>query len=231
MYLQHVAQGLPDKYDLHEPSRLLKDLAWHEHLARIYRLCEVHRRRNIEKLRKQKAISDEVYRAMLSLSSTETHTDIAAARGIIRKGGTKAASKHLVSFSVGLTITNRLVLSVDWLKNNEESNPFARAATYQPESFIPIECWKAGRSNTNGGEQKHRDRNRDGTNQTLLAGIMRGLQYDSRGLRSMAVFCGDRIPKRYQESTLYVRSVRVVKRSGEWLSSFTLASVYSSNGL
>ncbi|KAF8573655.1 hypothetical protein K439DRAFT_1374742 [Ramaria rubella] len=76
----------------------------------------------------------------------------------IRQGGKKAA---------------------DWLKNKVSACGFALAALYQPASQIPIDIWKVSPSTSNGNEQAHRSINRDGVKLTMLAGIMRGMQYDS----------------------------------------------------
>lgn len=43
------AQEKPDRYDLHETHRLIKDLGIYDHLRRILRLCIVHFYRNIQK--------------------------------------------------------------------------------------------------------------------------------------------------------------------------------------
>jgi len=63
------------------------------------------------------------------------------------------------------------------LKDKEDAG-FVIPAIYRPESKIPLEIWQAAPSTTNGNEQAHRNINRDGTRLTLLAAMMRGLQYD-----------------------------------------------------
>lgn len=51
---------LPEKYDVHEPRRLLTSLSTYEHLHRIFRLCDVHCKRNIQKANVPKAVKDKM---------------------------------------------------------------------------------------------------------------------------------------------------------------------------
>ena len=43
---------------------------------------------------------------------------------------------------------------------------------------MPLEYWQACPTTTNGNEQAHQSINQDGTNLTLLAGVMQGQEYD-----------------------------------------------------
>ncbi|KAF8582115.1 hypothetical protein K439DRAFT_1511977 [Ramaria rubella] len=104
---------------------------------------------------------------------------------LIRQGGKKAA---------------------DWLKNKESAYGFAIAALYQPASKIPIEVWKASPSTSNGNEQAHRSINRDGVKLTMLAGIMRGMQYDSRVLSGLELLRMYGISTRDQLQTHFRRA-------------------------
>ncbi|KZV93882.1 hypothetical protein EXIGLDRAFT_767640 [Exidia glandulosa HHB12029] len=170
-FLEEVAREILQR-DKMEPDKRLCDLTPYEHLARIFRICTVHYKRNVKKLKGK--VSDEVYNAMWNLAGTETHTDFDAACALIRAGGVDAAN---------------------WLKDKE---CFALAALYQPRSKIPLAIWLAGKSNTNGVEQKHRDVNRDGKGLTLLGGIQRGLQHDIREAKQAALVQSEAIQRRYR---------------------------------
>ncbi|KAJ7817391.1 hypothetical protein B0H14DRAFT_2374051 [Mycena olivaceomarginata] len=133
---------------------------------------------------------------MLSLASSEFHPDLDGALKIIENGGPKAKA---------------------WLKDKITGTKFALPALYQPMSLIPLEIWKASPSSTNGNEQSHRNVNRDGVNLTLLAGIMRGMQYDARS--SHGIYHRDQI------STHFRRAQRSVNRHGaRFLSKFLCQS-------
>ncbi|KAF8584867.1 hypothetical protein K439DRAFT_1250653, partial [Ramaria rubella] len=51
-----------------------------------------------------------------------------------------------------------------------------------PASKIPLDVWKASPSTSNGNDQSHCNVNHDGMKLTMLAGIMRGMQYDYRAM-------------------------------------------------
>lgn len=99
----------------------------------------------------------------------------------------------------------------DWLKDKE---CFALAALYQPLSKIPLEIWRAGKSNTNGVEQKHRDVNRDGVGLTLLGGVWRGMQHDIREDKHIALVVEEDIHRRYRPSVPAFREIRSVQGAG-----------------
>ncbi|TDL13756.1 hypothetical protein BD410DRAFT_720612 [Rickenella mellea] len=179
-----------------EPPRQLQDLTQYEHLARFYRLCITHFKRKIRELRS--SITPEVQVAMLSLSSAEVHPDLQGAFATIRAGGKKANA---------------------WLDDKLTGSKFAFPAIYQPVSKIPIEVWRASPATTNGNEQAHRGINRDGVNLTLLAGIMRGMQYDARAIKSIVSFAEVGIHSRDQTSTHFYRTSRAVGRQGSSFSS------------
>ena len=71
-----------------EPGRTLRSLNAYEHLKRFFRLCVTHFKRNIKAL--ETHISDDVYAAMLSLSSSRPHPDLEGAFKKIDNGGRKA---------------------------------------------------------------------------------------------------------------------------------------------
>ena len=92
---------------------------------------------------------------------------------------------------------------------------FALPAIYWPMSKIPLDIWKAAPSTTNGNEQAHRNVNRDGTQLTLLAGVMRGMQYDVRAIQSLVNNKEDGIRPRDEVVTHHRRKVRAVTRKGK----------------
>ncbi|KAG1865181.1 hypothetical protein C8R48DRAFT_672460 [Suillus tomentosus] len=129
-------------------------------------------------------VSKNVYNAMLSLASAEAHPNIQTTLSIIRRA---------------------------WLKD-KESSKFALPAIYWPMSLIPIAIWKASPTTTNGNEQAHRNINRDGINLTLLAGIMRGYQYDVCAASSIDLHIMHGINTRDNESTHLYQAKRSVSR-------------------
>ncbi|KAF9221065.1 hypothetical protein BS17DRAFT_639139, partial [Gyrodon lividus] len=66
-----------------------------------------------------------------------------------------------------------------WLRDKTEGTMFALPAIYFLKSWMPAEIWKAHPSTTNGNEQAHRNINQDGTNLSLLGGVMHGHDYDA----------------------------------------------------
>ncbi|KAF8432134.1 hypothetical protein L210DRAFT_3614367 [Boletus edulis BED1] len=176
----------------YEPSCRVCDLTPYDHLRCVYRLCIVHFRRNLLKL--QTSVNPSVYNAMLSIACTEPHPDFKHTLRIIQNGGKKAKA---------------------WLKEKIVDTKFALPALYYPESLMPLEFWQACPTTTNGNEQAHRSINRDGTNLTLLAGIMRGQEYDERAATSINVHMEYGINSRDQPSTHNFRALRSVSRHGE----------------
>ncbi|KZV98486.1 hypothetical protein EXIGLDRAFT_832155 [Exidia glandulosa HHB12029] len=179
--------------DVCEPQKRLCDLTAYEHLARFFRLCLVHFKRNIQKLQLSGDITDpNVLSAMYSLASTEPHADFSGALATIRAGGKKAR---------------------DWLHDKEVSCPFAIPALYHPYSKIPLHVWLAGASNSNGVEQAHRNVNRDGKGLPLVGGIQRGRQYDAREEKSTLVMQNENIAPRYGPATHAMRQERAIVRN------------------
>ncbi|KAF8582842.1 hypothetical protein K439DRAFT_1350218 [Ramaria rubella] len=182
-----------------EWTKVLYMLTPYEHLARIYRYCFAHFVRNVLTLKGY--ISLEVQAAMMSLASAEPLPNFEATLQQIREGGKKAA---------------------DWLKNKQSAGGFALAALYQPASKIPIKVWKASPSTSNGNEQAHRSINRDGVKLTMLAGIMRGMQYDSRAMTGLQLLSTYGISSRDQQPTHFRRAARAIVRSSTSLLHFSL---------
>jgi len=104
--------------------------------------------------------------------------------------------------------------TTDWLEDKESANGFALAGIYRPASLIPLEIWKASPNTTNGNEQSHRNIYRDGTKLTLLAGCLRGKQYDYRHLVSKRLLDEHDIHTRDRLPTYYGRARRAIVRSG-----------------
>lgn len=105
-----------------------------------------------------------------------------------------------------------------WLKDKLESNRFGLKAIYRPASLIPEEIWKACPGTTNGNEQAHRNVNRDGTNLTLLGGIMRGKAYNDRAAASIHTHQNQNIYTRDQSATHAHWASRSIARLGNFTS-------------
>lgn len=101
---------------------------------------------------------------------------------------------------------SKIIYPKDWLHDKLSSSPFAFPAIYRPNSHIPLDVWRAGPESTNGNEQAHRNIYRDGTGLTMLAAIMRGLQYDRRIQQSMEVYSRFGV---YYHDTLPTTSSRI----------------------
>ncbi|KAG0704065.1 hypothetical protein DFH29DRAFT_997951 [Suillus ampliporus] len=174
------------QFCMYEPYRRLHKLNPYDHLRHFYRLCITHFKRNILTLCSQ--VSKDVYNAMWSLVSAEGHPDIAKTLNTIQQENRKAKA---------------------WLKDKETAK-FVLPAIYRPMSLIPLYIWKASPSTMNGNEQAHRNVNRDGINLTLLAGIMRGYQYDVRAMSSIDLHITHGINTRDREATHVHRAKRAV---------------------
>ncbi|EJD41424.1 hypothetical protein AURDEDRAFT_169588 [Auricularia subglabra TFB-10046 SS5] len=178
--------------DPYEPDKRICDLTPYEHLARFFRLCIVHFKRNVRQLVQKGEVTDpQVIDAMYSLAATQPHRDFKRATDIIRAGNTKARN---------------------WLYDKEVLAPFALPALYQPLSKIPLHIWLAGASTSNGVEQAHRNVNRDGKGLPLVGGIQRGMHHDVREARSGAVARTENIQKRYRPATHALRQNRTLQR-------------------
>ncbi|KAF8574339.1 hypothetical protein K439DRAFT_1420638 [Ramaria rubella] len=182
-----------------EWSKALHSLTPYEHLARMYRYCFSHFTRNVHGLRAH--VSANVRGAMMSIASAEPLPDFKGTLKLIRSGGKKAIG-NLFFFNSG-----------NWLKDKESSSGFALAALYQPASKIPIDVWKASPSTSNGNEQAHHSVNHDGVKLTMLAGIMRGMQYDSRAMAGLEVLRAHGIYSRDQKPTHFRHATRTIVRS------------------
>ncbi|KAF8573323.1 hypothetical protein K439DRAFT_1559053 [Ramaria rubella] len=131
---------------------------------------------------------------MMSITSAEPLPDFEGTLKLIRSGSKKA---------------------IDWLKDKESSLGFALAALYQPVSKIPIDVWKASPSTSNGNEQAHHSVNCDGVKLTMLAGIMRGMQYDSQAMAGLEVLQACGIYSRDQKPTHFRHATRAIVQSSK----------------
>ncbi|KIK99371.1 hypothetical protein PAXRUDRAFT_132185, partial [Paxillus rubicundulus Ve08.2h10] len=68
-----------------------------------------------------------------------------------------------------------------------EGTKFALPALYFPKSLMLAKIWKACPWTTNGNEQAHCSINQDGTNLTLLGGVMHGQDYDEQAATSIDI--------------------------------------------
>ncbi|KAL4067324.1 hypothetical protein V8B97DRAFT_2025155 [Scleroderma yunnanense] len=121
----------------------------YDQLRCFYCICIVHFLRNLIPVRNM--VPADVYRAMLSLSLFEAQPNINRTLETIQNGGHKAKV---------------------WPKDKIIGTKFALPALYFPKSLIPHDIWRACPMTTNGNEQSHHNINRDGTNLTVLGGIM-----------------------------------------------------------
>ena len=96
MYCASLCNGNHNQ-DRYEPRRQLSDLGPYDHLARFYRFCVTHVKRNIFALRTY--VSNEVYAAMLSLLSSEEHPNLSHTLTIIRTGGRKANGTSIIIYT------------------------------------------------------------------------------------------------------------------------------------
>ncbi|KAF8516406.1 hypothetical protein BU17DRAFT_67419 [Hysterangium stoloniferum] len=189
LYCEEICRGMTG-YCAIEHTKALHTLSPYDHLARLYRLCFTHFTRKIGNLKGH--VTLPIRAAMMSLYSAEPLPDFEGTLQLIRSGGKKAA---------------------DWLKDKEAASGFALAGIYQPLSKIPLEIWKASPLTSNGNEQAHRNINRDGIKLTMLAGIMRGMQFDSRCMASLNILCKYGINMRDQQATHFRRAARAIQRS------------------
>ncbi|KAF8508096.1 hypothetical protein BU17DRAFT_100034 [Hysterangium stoloniferum] len=189
LYCEEICRGMTG-YCAIEHTKALHTLSPYEHLAHLYRLCFTHFTCKIGNLKGH--ITLPIRAAMMSLYSAEPLPDFEGTLQLIRSGGKKAA---------------------DWLKDKEAASGFALAGIYQPLSKIPLEIWKASPLTSNGNEQAHRNINRDGIKLTMLAGIMHGMQFDSRCMASLNILCKYGINMRDQQATHFCRAARAIQRS------------------
>ncbi|KAF8991724.1 hypothetical protein BDZ89DRAFT_1173203 [Hymenopellis radicata] len=187
LYLQTKASRLSG-YDLHQPSRLLKDLSEYDHLHRCFRNCNVHYDRNIDD--PKKALSKEIRNVMKSLACIR-HPDWDGALATIREKGGKAGN--------------------DWL-NNKINSKFAFQGICQEKSFIPLDIWMAGDFNDNIVETSHSNVNFEGRSCTLVGGMEKGRRFDAMQVKALKAYEESGIRTSYASGHRIDNSVKSIKR-------------------
>ncbi|KAF8526669.1 hypothetical protein BU17DRAFT_40561 [Hysterangium stoloniferum] len=165
----------------------LHTLMAYEHLAWCYHYCFAHFTRHVSHM--CGVVEGKARAAIMSIASAEPLPDFQGTLQVIRNGGKKAS---------------------EWLKNKEAAEGFALATLYRPVSKIPLDVWRASPITSNGNEQAHWNINHDGVKLTLLAGIIRGIQYDSCAMANIELFCLHGIHMRDQQSTHHHRAARSI---------------------
>lgn len=177
-----LAQAFPERYDLHEPDRLLSSLDPYEHLRRIFRLCNVHVARNI-KLAK---VSNFVKVMMNSLVCVD-HPNFDGTLDRIRNQGGKVGSGQDIIYHC--MVTEHLAEScqfLDWVHDKIRSK-FALPGICWKKSYIPIDIWRAGDNTSNVIESLHFDVNCEGKGCTLVGGMQMGHRFDLLKIRTLQV--------------------------------------------
>ncbi|KAJ7816637.1 hypothetical protein B0H14DRAFT_3877805 [Mycena olivaceomarginata] len=186
LHLQQLAQTLADKHDLHQPDRLLSSLSPYEHLHRVFRVCDVHGRRNIRKC----AVPESVRKLMRSLICLR-HLDWDATIASIHQLGGKAGE--------------------DWVQDKIRSK-FAFEGWCWEKSHIPESVWRAGQSHSNLVESVHADVNREGVRCTLLGGLKKGQSFDAQKMRTLKMFEDFHIRPSYKSGHLSDNAMKSLKR-------------------
>ncbi|KAF8957977.1 hypothetical protein BDZ97DRAFT_2078861 [Flammula alnicola] len=186
LHLQNVAKRFPEKYDLHQPDRLLRTLSPYEHLRRLFRLCVVHGMRNIRKI----TASEQIRNLMRSLICME-HRDWDGTIAAILRSGNKAA--------------------VDWV-NDKIRSKFAFEAMCWKKSFIPKLVWKAGEKESNLVESGHSDVNLEGVHCTLVGGIKKGQHFDNLKMKTLLALEQGGIRPSYRSGHISENATKNLKR-------------------
>ncbi|KAF9002823.1 hypothetical protein BDZ89DRAFT_1169676 [Hymenopellis radicata] len=188
LFLQARAQTEPyqNKYDLHEPHRLLSSLGPYEHLWRIHRVCSIHMRRNIQVI----AVPEHVRNMMRSLICVR-HDSWNETIQAIRDEGGRAGQ--------------------DWVANKIDSK-FAFEGVCWQKSFIPLDIWKAGDRDDNMIEESHMDINQDGRYNSLLGAVEKGERFDIMKLKSIEMIETLGIRPSYASGHLWENMARRVIR-------------------
>ncbi|KAJ7722544.1 hypothetical protein B0H14DRAFT_2642118 [Mycena olivaceomarginata] len=140
--------------------RTSQSLSPYEHLHRVFRVCDVHGKRNIRKC----AVPESVRKLMRSLICLR-HPDWDATIASIRQLGGKAGEE-------------------DWVQDKIRSK-FAFEGWCWEKSHIPESVWRAGQSHSNLVESVHADVNREGVRCTLLGGLKKGQSFDTQKMRTL----------------------------------------------
>ncbi|KAF8520313.1 hypothetical protein JB92DRAFT_3082143 [Gautieria morchelliformis] len=186
----------------------LNNLNAYKHLQHFFIMCTNHFQRGIHKLGNM--ISDDVRCAMHSLAMAYLLPDLSHTMRVVHEGGPKAAG-----ISHDCYLRQYYSHPAAWLEDKTVSSPFVIPAIYQPANKIPLAIWQASPSMSNGNEKAHCNVNRDSTYLTLLAAIMRGLQYDEHAVAALQLMDTAGIHPRDQLPTEYRRAGRAVLRQGQ----------------
>ncbi|KAJ3860037.1 hypothetical protein EV359DRAFT_49934, partial [Lentinula novae-zelandiae] len=159
LYLHDLAQGLAPKADFHQPLWLIQDLSPYDHLRRFLTLCTTHFYRNVRKCK----VSEEVKSIMRGLICVQ-HNDWDEAVEEIRTTGGRAAQNWVL---------------------DKESSKFVFPAICWEKSYIPFDIWNARPRESNIVEVVHANVNMEGTQCTLVGGVIKGKHYDLLKQRSL----------------------------------------------
>lgn len=104
---------------------------------------------------------------------------------------------------------------IDWLANKEMADGLLLAGAYGARSWIDLDDWLAAPDDTNGVEQSHRDIYRDGTQLSLVAALMYGMQFDRRAEEALRNFEASGVRHSDTISNVTLTTNRAAKRKGE----------------
>lgn len=158
-----------------------------EHLQHIYKLCQVHYKRNIDK---NKQLSSDIRNSMYLIPTLNTQEKVLEVLNKIQscnEPGAAAWAKDKL---------------VPWVLSG------ISGAFTKMDSII----WNQTPNNTNAGESAHANVNRDGRNLSL-AGIIRGKDFDERQWESANVYEQYNVPDSYRNKLGLARSIQAEKRA------------------
>ncbi|RHZ82021.1 hypothetical protein Glove_114g20 [Diversispora epigaea] len=174
-----LGQYLYSKYPIFSPI---------EHLQHIYKLCQVHYKRNIDK---NKHLSQEIKDAMYLIPTLKIQGDVLRVLNNIQfcdEPGTE-----------------------DWAK--DKLIPWVLSGISVAFTKMDHVIWNQTPNNTNAGESAHANVNRDGCNLSLLAGIIRGCDFDKRSWESIHVNQQYNVSDSYRNKSDLARSIQAEKRT------------------
>ncbi|KAJ3839118.1 hypothetical protein F5878DRAFT_617485 [Lentinula raphanica] len=186
LFVQQLAQSVPLKQDFHQLLRSVQELNPYEHLRRFLTLCTTHFSRNIRKC----AVSQEVRNLMRSLDCVQ-HDNWEETLSEIRRLGGRAGE--------------------NWVADKEHSK-FAFPAICWERSYIPLEIWQARRRESNVVEIVHANVNLEGTQCTLVGGVMKGKHFDLMKQRALESREHLGIRESYSTKHRFENEIKNVKR-------------------
>ncbi|UZO06814.1 uncharacterized protein OCT59_027121 [Rhizophagus irregularis] len=161
-----------------------------EHLQHIYKLCQVHYKRNIDK---NKQISSEIRSAMYLVPTLDAQKEVLIVLDKIQSSGELGAEAWVKDKRVSWVLSG---ISIAFTKMDHI-------------------IWNQTPNNTNVGESAHANVNHDGRNLSLLAGIVRGCNFDKRQWESGNVYEKYNIPESYRDKSELARSIQAEKRAAK----------------